>query len=75
MRSERKDELRRLSTAGNNFFNEFNKTVRQEVRATRISVKKSILFNEERGPVPSRIKDIIGIVEQESNYYKIRKPK
>jgi CRP-like cAMP-binding protein len=74
-RSERAEELRKLSSASNNFFNEFNKTVKQEVRSTRISVKKSIRFNESREPVPSRIKDIIGIVDQEANYYKIRKPK
>jgi hypothetical protein len=67
--------LRKLSTAGDNFFNEFNKTVKQEVRSTRISIKKSMHFSGTREAVPSRIKDIIGIVEQETNYFKIRKPK
>ena len=54
-----------MSTASNNFFNEFNKTVKQEVRSTRISIKKSVALKmDEKGEIPSRIKDIIGIVNQ-----------
>lgn len=39
--SSKKDELRRLSTSGDNFFNEFNQTVSHHTKSRRISVNRS----------------------------------